>query len=157
MKTTIESFSDYKETERGPSAKIKLSTGEVCFINENPKGLVGMTVDIEVNTKTTQDGKRTYKIGKITKVYEATATASNGNGNGKITWDAYRAMAEAAHGLANKLEPDGSFNTGVEGEAFQTMDRSTARAAILNTVMIAYSNGKIVVPEIEDDLPDFLR
>jgi len=152
--TTVQSFSDLKTNEFGTSAKVQLGNGESVFINEDPAKLVGKTVDIEITKKNSKAG-REYKIGKIIKVHEATVTASaqgaNGNNNGKITWDAYRAMAEAAHELANKLEPDGSFNTDDSG-AYQNMDRSTARAAILNTVMIAYSNGKIFVPE-DDDMP----
>jgi hypothetical protein len=162
MQTTIESFSDYKKTDRGPSAKIKTTNGDLIYINEEPAPLVGKTVDIDVNEKTSQKGNR-YKVGKILKVYET--TASNANSNGKITWDAYRAMAEAAHELAEKLEPDQLSTTdgtemseppgGAPSLPLVVVDRSTARAAILNTVMIAYSNGKIFVPADEDDIPPF--
>ncbi len=157
MQTKIESFSDYKTNQYGPSAKVKLSNGDYVFINEEPAPLVGKTVDIEVTDKPNKAGTRTYKVGKISKVYEATAANSNGNNNGKISWDDYRAMAEAAHDLAAKLEPDakriGPNDDGLE--TFISLDRSTARAAILNTVMIAYSNGKIFVPADEDDIPPF--
>ncbi len=158
MQTKIESFSDLKTNEYGPSAKVKLGNGQQLFINEDPTNLVGKTVDIDVKEKTSQKTGKNYTVGKITKVYEATATTSNGNGNGgngKITWDAYRAMAEAAHGLAVKLEPDVEDVAQGGGDNFIKVDRSTARAAILNTVMIAYSNGKIVVPADEDDIPPF--
>jgi hypothetical protein len=154
MQTKIESFSDYKKNEYGPSAKVKLSNGDYVFINEEPAPLVGKTVEIEVNEKPNKAGTRTYKVGKISKVYEATATTSNGNGNGKITWDAYRAMAEAAHSLAMKLEPDEITCDENGGNEVRT-DRGSARAAILNTVMIAYSNGKIFVPTDDDDIPPF--
>ncbi|MES2367115.1 MAG: hypothetical protein V4563_14660, partial [Pseudomonadota bacterium] len=84
MQTIIESFSDYKKNEYGPSAKVKLSNGDQVYINEEPAPLVGKTVDIEVNEKPNKAGTRTYKVGKITKVYEATATTSaqSANGNG---------------------------------------------------------------------------
>ncbi len=147
MKAVIESFTNFKTNDYGPSAKVKLSTGQQAYINEDPTGYVGRTVEIELSKKMSKKGQE-YTIGKISQVYEATATASNGNSNGKITWDAYRAMAEAAHSLASKLEPD-------EISSMGNLDRSTARAAILNTVMIAYSNGKIVVPADEDDIPPF--
>jgi hypothetical protein len=143
MQTIIESFSDLKTTERGPSAKIKVSNGDQIYINEDPTNLVGKTVDIDVNDKTSQKGNR-YKVGTIIKVHEASAATASSNGNGKITWDAYRAMAEAAHSLAGKLEPDVPDGN---------LDRSSARAAILNTVMIAYSNGKIVLSEDDDNFP----
>jgi len=166
MQAKITGFSDLKTNEYGPSAKIKLSDGDQLYINEDPTNLVGKTVDIDVNEKTSQKTGKRYKIGKIIKVYEATATTANGNSNGKddtwnnnsgkkVPWDAYRAMAEAAHGLAVKLEPDHVSAVpspdGI-GEATVQLDRSIARAAILNTVMIAYSNGKIFVPE-DDDMP----
>jgi hypothetical protein len=82
-------------------------------------------------------------------------TTWNNNTGKKVSWDAYRAMAEAAHELASKLEPDakrlGPNDDGME--TFISLDRSTARAAILNTVMIAYSNGKIYVLAVDDDIP----
>ncbi len=154
MQTIIESFSDYKTNEYGPSAKFKLSNGDQVFINEEPGPLVGKTVDIEIKDKPNKAGTRNYKVGKITKVYEATATNSNGNNNGKISWDAYRAMAEAAHGLAMKLEPD-EVTEGDEGAQLVRTDRGRARTAILNTVMMAYANGKIFVPDDSDDIPPF--
>ncbi len=156
MQTIIESFSDYKPTgERGPSAKIKTANGEWCFINQDPTPLVGKTVDIDIRQP---DGKR-YKIGKIIKVYEATATASaqsangNGNGAGKITWDDYRKVAEAAHELAMKFEPDEDAGTGVEGK-LQIIDRSPARVGFVNNVMRAYADGRFIVPKEDDDSDD---
>ncbi len=91
------------------------------------------------------------------------------NGAKQITWDDYRNLAEAAHELASKLEPDEikTYPFGEDGNDKEShllkVDRSTARAAILNTVMIAYSNGKFTVPKEEDsyvpppedDLPPF--
>ncbi len=159
MQTTIQSFSDLKTNEFGISAKVQLGNGEQVYINEDPAKLVGKTVDIEITPKKSKAG-REYKIGKIIKVYEATATASaqsaNGNSNGKITWDDYRKVAEAAHSLAMKFEPDeATVTTNSEGSTATHVDRSAARAAILNTVMIAYSNGKIFVPADEDDIPPF--
>jgi len=145
MQLTIESFSDYKKTDRGPSAKIKATNGDLIYINEEPGPLVGKTVDMDVNEKTSQKGNR-YKVGKILKVYEGSEAGSS---NDKITWDAYRAMAEAAHDLAKKLEPDRIDSGG--GENFVTVDRSAARVRFTNNVMMAYANGKIVVPEEEDD------
>lgn len=146
MQIKIDSFSDLKQTDRGPSAKISAG-GHSYYVNEDPTSLVGKTVEIEVTEKTSAKGNK-YSIAKIVKVIEA---AGNGNGNGHISWDDYRAMAEAAHGLASKLEPD-SINIVGENDPSTIIDRSTARAAILNTVMIAYSNGKIFVP-VDDDMP----
>jgi len=146
MKLTIESFSDYKKTDRGPSAKIKATNGDLIYINEEPAPLVGKTVDMDVNEKTSQKGNR-YKVGKILKVYEGSEAGSS---NDKITWDAYRAMAEAAHELAMKLEPDLEFQNAGDNHVVN-VDRSAARVRFTNNVMMAYANGKIVVPEEEDD------
>lgn len=80
---------------------------------------------------------------------------SNGNGHGGISWVDYRDMAMLAHGLAKELEPDvASSDVDLEGRRVITpeIDRATARAAILNTVMIAFSNGKISLPD-EDESP----
>lgn len=145
MQITIDKVSDLKTDQRGQSCKI-YHGNDTYYVNEDATPLIGKTAEIEVTEKTSAKGNK-YKIAKILKVLEA----SSSNGNGKITWDAYRAMAEAAHSLAMKLEPDGSFHSDDSG-AYQNMDRSAARAAILNTVMIAYSNGKIFVPE-DDDMP----
>ncbi len=164
MKTTIESFTDYKKNEYGPSAKVRLGTGEVCFINEEPDPLVGKTVEIEVTDKPNRAGTRTYKIGKIGRIYEqstATATASNGNSNGsygKITWDDYRKVAEAAHELAMKFEPDeATVTTNSEGSTTTHVDRSPARVGFVNNVMRAYAEGRFIVPkeEEEDGPPPF--
>jgi hypothetical protein len=161
MQTKIESFSDYKKNEYGPSAKVKLSNGDFVFINEEPGPLVGKTVEIEVNEKQNKAGTRTYKIGKIGKVYEATATTSNGNNNGaykQITWDDYRKVAEAAHSLAIKLEPDADTVTvDREGGRIESVvDRSPARVGFVNNVMRAYAEGRFIVPkEEEDDIPPF--
>jgi len=156
MQTIIESFSDLRVGEYGPSAKIKTAEGKFMYVNEDPTNLVGKTVDIEVTNKTSQKTGRQYVIGKILKVYEATAANNNSNGNGKITWDDYRAMAEAAHELAAKLEPDEISEEGADGEQRVRTDRGAVRAAIMNTCLIAYANGKIFVPEDDDDqIPPF--
>jgi hypothetical protein len=148
MQVTIQQVSDVKVGQYGPSCKIHTTSGDY-FVNEDATPLLGKTVEAEVTEKTSKSGNK-YKVAKIIKVIEAAAAQQNGNG--KITWDSYRAMAEAAHELAAKLEPD--RHTGLnDTEPTLIVDRSQARASILNTVMIAYSNGKIFVPEIDDDMP----
>lgn len=152
MQIIIDSFSDLKTTERGPSAKIKATNGDTFYVNENPTNLVGKTVDIEVTEKTSAKGNK-YKIAKITKVHEGAAAS---NGNGKITWDAYRTMAEAAHALASKLEPDIEKHAGDatnDEVSWPSVDRSQARASIVNTTLSRYCEGKIFVPAEDDDMP----
>ncbi len=160
MQTTVQSFSDLKTNEFGISAKVLLGNGEQVYINEDPAKLVGKTIDIEITPKKSKAG-REYKIGKISKVYEqstATATASNGNSNGKITWDDYRKVAEAAHELAMKFEPDeATVTTNSEGSTTTHVDRSPARVGFVNNVMRAYAEGRFIVPkeEEEDGPPPF--
>ncbi len=154
MQVRIDRVSDAKQGQYGWSSKIYFGDAS-CYINSDGTNLVGKTVDLETTEKFSKTGNK-YLVGKVGRVLEnAEPAAATQNGNGKITWDAYRAMAEAAHELANKLEPDGHAVSGGEGipEQMTLMDRSTARAAILNTVMIAYSNGKIFVPAVDDDIP----
>ncbi len=166
MQVSVQSFSDLKTNEFGTSAKVQLSNGEQVYINEDPAKLVGKTVDIEVTEKNSKAGRK-YKIGKIAKVYEATATTSNGdgdgngNGNGKITWDDYRKVAEAAHELAAKLEPDETTleredtENGITNKFITKFDRSPARVGFVNNVMRAYAEGRFIVPKEEDETPPF--
>lgn len=86
----------------------------------------------------------------------------------KMPWEGCIVFAKAAHELALELEPDKiGPETDVDGNVMSTgvtVDRSTARAAILNTLMIAYTGGKILVakeeddyvaPAVDDDIPPF--
>ncbi len=152
MQITIDKVTDTKQGQYGWSSKV-WHGNEYFYVNSDATQYVGKLVEAEISPK---PGKN-YKVGKIIAVLNenAPAQSQNGNGNGKITWDAYRAMAEAAHELAVKLEPD-ELDPGDQGDVARVRtDRGTARAAILNTVMIAYSNGKITVPDIDDDIPPF--
>lgn len=147
MQITIDKVSDVKSGEYGKSCKI-YHGNDTYYVNEDATPLIGKKVELtDIVPKTSKQGRQ-YKVAKIANVIESVPTTANGNG--KITWDAYRAMAQAAHELAGKLEPDG--NELVGEDSYIKIDRSSARAAILNTVMIAYSNGKIFVPE-DDDMP----
>lgn len=144
MQIHVDQVTDVKTGPYGVSSKI-IAGSDHYFVNDDATKYVGKTLELEVSEKTSKTGNK-YKIAKILKVVES-AAASNGNGHGHaISWFDYRAMAQAAHELAKELEPD-QFDAGLS-----TIDRSTARAAILNTVMIAYSNGKVVVPT-DDDMP----
>lgn len=81
----------------------------------------------------------------------AAPAASNGNGSGKIPWMEFTAAFRAAHAMALEVEPDSHTNIITSDGAITTtpLDRSTARAALVNTAIIAFSNGKIETPEIE--------
>lgn len=57
--------------------------------------------------------------------------------NGVVEWFSYAEMLDLAHEKAKELEPDDA----------------QARAALVNTAMIAFTNGKVVLPAIPDDVP----
>jgi hypothetical protein len=90
-------------------------------------------------------------------------TWSNNSGK-KVPWEGCIVFAKAAHELALELEPD-ELDPGDQGDSARIRtDKSVARAAILNTLMIAYTGGKILVPKdeadeyvppAEDDIPPF--
>lgn len=74
--------------------------------------------------------------------------------NGKIPWADCKDMILLAHTLACQLEPDG-----VDEDLAKPTDRSQARCAIVNTVMIAFTKGLIALPPVmtsgtpDDDYP----
>jgi len=77
--------------------------------------------------------------------------------NGKIPWLEFQLAFKAAHALALDCEPDLTEEAESEtalGEAHNTLlvrvDRSQARAALVNTFVIAFSNGRIEAPEVPD-------
>jgi hypothetical protein len=161
MQVHIDSVSDVKVGQYGPSSKIKCGN-ESYFTNEDATPLVGKTVDITVETKTSVKGN-TYKIAKIVKVLDgvpATQPSSNGQG---VRWVDYVTMARLAHEVATELEPDVDSAPVNEGDntskvehyldvkAEGRQDRSTARIAFVNTVLIAFTNGKIALGEGEDE------
>jgi hypothetical protein len=153
MQFTIDKVSDVKVGQYGPSSKVQ-SGSDFYFVKEDATPLIGKTVEADVNEKTSQKTGNRYKVAKILKVIESAPAPAQQNGNGKITWDAYRAMAEAAHELATKLEPD-EFTVHPDENSDMAVrvraDRAGARAAITNTCLIAYSNGKIFVREDDDE------
>lgn len=134
---TIDAVSDIKTNNLGTSAKIKAGN-ESFYVNEDPSPLVGKQVEVEITEKTSARGNK-YSIAKILKTVSGGASHS---------WNNYETMAKLAHGLACELEPDGiQADTGTT-----TIDRSIARAAITNTVMIAFSNGKVDLND-DSDIP----
>lgn len=146
MQVKIDQVSDVKVGQYGPSSKIKCGNNSY-FVNEDATPLVGKTVEITTEEKTSAKGNK-YQIAKIVKVIEEAAAAQH-NGH-QVRWNDYAVMATLAHELAKQLEPD--MEPAPESTA-PLVDRSTARAAIINTAMIAFTNGKITLSEGEDDIP----
>ena len=149
----IDAVSGVKNNQYGDYFSIKVGNRWINIQGQPDPSLKGQTVEAE--TKTSKDGKYTWaKL--TTRKSPALLPAAEQQANG--SWEHYAEMARAAHQLARELEPDGSQwppQGGSEDPAqIITCDRSHARAAILNTVMIAYSNGKVALPA-EPEPPEF--
>jgi hypothetical protein len=87
--------------------------------------------------------------GKWARLIESTPQqqgSTSRNGHAGVEWWDYKRMMEYAHSMAKELEPD----VVVEENQGAHVDRSRARSAILNSVMIAFADGKIVLPKEED-------
>src|SRR5262245_51647937 len=100
MQATITAVTDVKTDKRGTSCKVT-ADGKNYFVNEDCSALVGKTVEMNTEEKTSKAGNK-YTVGRITKVLDTPAS----NGNGKVSWPEYRTMAELAHKLSGDLEPD---------------------------------------------------
>ena len=72
---------------------------------------------------------------------QSAPTATPALSNGKIKWDEWLQIADAASQLAHRLEPDRLPLNGDAG-----LSTATARIAFVNTTLIAFSNGKLELP-----------
>jgi len=82
---------------------------------------------------------------------KTTGPASGNGHSGAATIDDYKEIAMRAHGIAASLEPD----IPNQDPGDQYVSRAVARAAIVNTFLIAFSNGKISLPEEDNPPPPF--
>lgn len=138
MQITVKSTTKESKQAQGKTYwGVKHEDGNWYNLITNDKPAMGARFDVEV--KETQYNGRTYRW--ATPHQGSQQASGGGGGNGHIPWEDYEQMMRAAHGVAWALEPD----------AGEHADRSTARAAIVNTVMIAFSNGKLALPK--DDMP----
>lgn len=118
---------------------VKHSDGNWYNLIVDAKPSQGQTFDVDVKTREFQG--KTYRWAEIVK--KPAASHATGNGNGAaVSWTEYELMMSLAHHAATQLEPDSDI-----------VDRSTARAALVNTVMIAFTNGKIVVDKEDENEP----
>lgn len=153
-----------RPTKKGdPQVGIRTDKGE--WIKLSGEGVLQVKVGNKIEiSEPSQFGKSWYaRLNSIeipiakqeTKPEPAKEIASNGNGNhapagsGKIPWLEFVAAFKGAHAMALEAEPDK-----VDG-GLSTIDRSQARAALVNTAIIAFSNGRIEAPELEaqEDAP----
>jgi hypothetical protein len=110
-----------------------------CFMDEKPTRGQKLNVDV----KESEYNGKTYRWAEIVKAAQTSAApapaAQNGAGHsGAMSFDDCETVAREAHRLALELEPD---------DVNLNLDRAQARAAIVNTFMIAFTNGKIAAPE----------
>src|SRR5678815_2853761 len=146
MQITVKSTTRESKQAQGKTYwGVKHEDGNWYNVITNDKPTMGQRFEADV--KETQFNNRTYRW--ATPIGPKQATTGNNSSNGHIAWEDYRTMAEAAHELAGELEPDDrEIEPGEDGNKYYVkLDRSAARAAILNTVMIAFANGKIALPK----------
>jgi len=123
---------------------------------KSDKGFSGCIIE----QKETKDGGEIYnqlklsKTGIIQEVIEtnetsAAQTSDNQNGRRGIEWWDYIQAMRGAHTIAAELEPDD-----IPGDPdARPKDRSTARAALVNTMMISLSMGQLSLPPKEPEGP----
>lgn len=135
-----------RDTKKGdPQIKVRTDKGESINVsaaaaNRNQIASVAVGDKIEISEPTDFNGTLYARLNNVEHP-PAPKAASNGSAR---SWVDYHAMATIAHALAAQFEPTDA----------------TARAAILNTVMIAFSNGKVELPDdgpegppLGDDIP----
>jgi hypothetical protein len=142
MQVRIDSVSDVtNDPHKGTSSKITCG-GINYFVQEDATPHLGKMVEITSEERKSRAGNK-YNVAKIVRVL---GEAAAGTPNGGITWNDYQNAVKLAHGAALALEPDLTDENGVT-----LVDRSMARARLVNTAMIAFSNGRIFIPE--DEIP----
>lgn len=128
MKVKIERTArEVRQDRNGNDCTGVMFGGEWYSMPGDQRKLYNKTVDVEVK-------------GKWARLITA-PVSSNGHGSAapaaSVTWEDYRQMMRLAHSEATDLEHDDP----------------QARAAIVNTVMIAFSNGKVSLPK-QDEAPE---
>ena len=156
MQGKVEAVGQDKQGQYGPYTSVKVG-GVWYTVNGTGAEWANKEIKFDVQDK----GK--YKVGKNVEIVETAppAGASGASGTsqaGAVPLSEWMVAMRELHKIAAELEPDELANEGGDqttgGEAHTVplvkVDRSMARAAILNTCMIALSNGKI---DMTDDVP----
>ena len=122
---------EVKQTGQGkPYSGLKID-GKWVNIEGDMRWMKGTTQSLELK----QNGKWTWAKRGPQPSQQEQANGAPGSGTG-VTWSEYDAMLRLAWSVAMDLE----------------RDDATARAAIVNTAMIAFTNGKLKADELE--VPD---
>ena len=147
-----------------PKRGIKHDGQWLTVTHDNQQLLAGLIIGQEIEvTDPKQYGKTWFS--SLKKVIEKAAPAAPAQGqgpaqdaskqapptpqagnSGRIAWANYIRAVRAAHALALDLEPN---------EEGGLPDRSQARAALVNTMAIALTNGRIELPGPEDEPEPF--
>jgi hypothetical protein len=155
MQLKVDQVGQLKQGQYGPYGSIK-SGNDWYTVNGDPAQYAGKIVDGDIETKQGRNGQL-FKVLKNVKVVEQQQQKSAAQSNNHIPWTAYEAMAKLAHTLALELEPDGSelgeTQTGDEAHTIPllTVDRSAARIRFVNNVMMAFKDGRVGLPQADED------
>lgn len=161
----VEQLNEIKTSQKGnPQRGVRTEKGWVTVRGAQAllaRMQVGLSIEIgNLSEFTNPSTNKTAWYGQLMNVgdppapaepkQQESAPATNGHApaasNGKIPWLEFQLAFKAAHALALECEPDA--DTGV------WIDRSQARAALVNTFVIAFSQGRIEAPELEDEPPE---
>ena len=140
MKVKVESCTKETRLTKGGVLHTGIkANGQWYNIVGDHRGLYGKEVELEIK-------------GQWATLIERASPSVNGNqrdkrDGGRIDWEEYVVAVREAHMIANELEPD--ENQMVEGH----INRAQARAALVNTMMIALTDGKIGLPPLTNEPP----
>ena len=150
MLLKIDSVTKEPRTSADGTVHWGIKSGEQWYnLCQEEKPVWRSTIDVEVKSETfkgrTTRWARVIQLGQTTtpkqsalSPEEKTALApaktnGNGAGSGKIPWLEYERVVKKASEIASMLEP---------GET-----DASARAAIINTIVIAFTRGDVMAPE----------
>lgn len=134
MMVKIESCTKDTRTTKGGVLHTGIkANGQWYNIAGDQRNLYGKEVNLEIN-------------GQWAKLVKQSAMAITGKSSSddnqlQIAWEDYIVAVRKAHLVANDLEPD--ENRTIDGH----INRSQARATLVNTMMIALTNGQISLPQ----------
>lgn len=147
MRVTVESCArELRETkDRRPYTGLKINGQWINVIGDH-RDKYKKEIDVEIKGNW---GQIIEPPAQNPKQFDPRAAyvSSNGHKSGPIPWEQYKLVMIEAHELAQQMEPDSVDQK--EEQAPVYLDRARARAAIINTVSIAFTKGEIAAPEDE--------
>ena len=162
----VDQILEARPTKAG-NPQIRIRTDKQEWINVSGEGVLNVRVGNKIEmSEPKQYGKSFYAFLQAiettpTKILPA-SSSQNGSPtppkqetlpeikaapNGKLPWAEFEAVFRAAHRLAMEVEPDSELEV-------QTIDRSQARAALVQTALVAFRDGRIEAPIFGEDSPE---